>query len=271
MADRAKAKKSGGGRRFLSWILLLVVLAGAGYAGLQFLGQTQEVVIDPEPDPPDAATPAPEPEPPPRVPVIANTEEAVRERAQERFLTSTQTQLRDLRSIPEAWPFGEYLSRPAEHAEVLAVWQEYLSTIRAVRAGDTSRYRVAYESALDDAVVEGVERADRLEAALTDFSAEQALRDAHYDRVEALATAAISGHQALLEADGLILYDGSGATGAQSGIGLGTSGRDAGSQLRLDQVVELLESALAADGLGPGDGASVREWVWDGFLDVVAN
>lgn len=203
-----------------------------------------------------------------REPVIAGTEAAVRERAQERFLARTQNQLRDLEPVPDVWPEGPYLAMPSDYPEVVDVWQGYLSAIRRVRSADAERYRSAYEAALDDAGIEGETRSSRLAAAMSDFVKSMSLREAHYGRVEALAIAAIRSHDALLEAEGLILFDPSGSTGLTTRIGRGTSARDGESQMLLDQVVSLLEGALEADGAGPRPGETVREWVWDGFLDA---
>ena len=201
-------------------------------------------------------------------PVIPATPAAVRERARERYLASTQAGFRDLEPVPEIWPEGPYLSVPTDHPGVVDVWQQYRATIRDVRASDEERYRTAYEAALDDAGIEGEEREERLTAAMAAFRDSAPAREAHFDRVEALATAAIQSHDALVEAEGLILWDATGSTGPGSGIGQGVSGRDAESQLLLDQVVELLTAALDADGEGPGAPENVREWVWDGFLDA---
>ena len=33
----------------------------------------------------------------------------------------------------------------------------------------------------------------------------------------------------------------------------------------------VLSECLEAEGAGPNEGVNVREWVWDGFLDVVTN
>ncbi|MDA0329901.1 MAG: hypothetical protein O2958_12950 [Gemmatimonadetes bacterium] len=151
------------------------------------------------------------------------------------------------------------------------VWQSYLATIRSVRAGDERRYATAYEAALDDAAVDGEVRVTRLNAALANFSSGAALRSAHYDRVEALATAAIQSHNALVEAEGLFIFDATGTSGGRGSLGRGVSGRDADSQLLLDQVLSLLSGALEAGGLGPREGSNVRSWVWDGLLGAVAN
>jgi len=265
--DSSEPKGSGAGR----WVGLMVVAAGLGglaYVGYGALGPqpfeaTGDVLeLQAEPAPIEPVPPRPTPEP-----VIAATETAIRARARERFLTNTQIQLRDLQPVPDAWAGGQYLAMPTEYPEVVDVWQSYVATIRAVRAGDRERYRLAYEAALDDAAIEGGARVARLSGALRDFDASREWREAHFGRVEALATAAIQSHNALVEAEGLILYD-PGSGGAE--LGAGTTARDADAQLLLAQVLDLLTSTLDAGGLGPHEGARVREWVWDGFLDAVA-
>jgi len=262
------------GGKVLMAILALGVLGGGAYFGTQFV---QRLPATATPDGDDGVDPVETgpieivPPPPAPEPVIGSAEPVVRERALERFLTSTQSLIRDLPSIPDVWPEGEYLTRPSEHSDVLDIWQNYLATIRRVRAGDDDRYRVAYQAALDDAAVQGEAREIRLSAAMSDLAAVASLRVAHYDRVEALASAAIQSHTALLEVEGLILFDVTGTTGVQDGIGVATYGRDAATQLLLDQVLDLLSATLDGDGLGPGGAVNVREWVWDGFLDAVAN
>jgi len=268
-APQRPKEKGGAGRKIAIGAFAVVVLGVGAYFAKQSMrsapddSSTDPVEID---DPVTVEPPPPTPEP-----VIASTEQAIRERAQDRFLTGTQNLFRGLRPIPEAWSSGEYLSLPSDYPEVLEVWQEYLTTIRQVHLGDEERYSVAYEAALDDAAVQGDSREARLSAAMSDLAAQAGRRAAHYDRVEALATAAIRSHAALLGAEGLILFDATGATGYQSGIGRGAFGRDADAQLLLDQVIDLLSATLSAEGFGPVDGANVRAWVWDGFLEAIAN
>lgn len=285
---------SGGLGRVVLLVIVLGVLAGGAWVGYQALQadatptpspeppETSEAAVEPDVMPDPDVTPEPdlpavsaasvvdeaEAAPPTREPLIADTEAAVRERAQERYLASTQAAFRDLRPIPEVWPEGPYLSLPSDHPGVVDVWQHYRTTVREVRADDEARYRGALEAALDDAGLEGEARDARLDAVLAGFEASGPLRAAHYDRVEALATAALQSHNALVEAEGLLIYDPTGSTGPEQGIGRGMSGRDAESQLLLDQVVELLTASLDADGQGPGSPENVREWVWDGFLDA---
>ena len=258
------------GRRVAALAIGLGVVGGGSWGALQLFGGGA-VGAGVNPVDSTAAVDTTPPPPPPRQPIIASTESAVRERAQELLLTSTQALLRDLPPVPDAWTTGEYFSGPSGHPDVLTVWTDYLATIRRVRAGDAERYAAAYAQALDDAVIEGEARTQRETVALAAFATRDSLRAGHFDRVEALATAAIQSHNALLEAEGLILFDPTGSTGVQNGIGVGTSGRDTDAQLLLDQVLDLLSSTLDAEGLGPGDGSNVREWVWDGYLDAVTN
>ncbi|NNF13665.1 MAG: hypothetical protein HKN72_10590 [Gemmatimonadetes bacterium] len=286
-AASAPAKRSGGLGRGLLLLVIAGLVVAAGYAGYQSWAAESEPdpsaaevpeATTPEADPvepePEPFEPEPEPEPEPESEpaleaVIPDTPAALRERTQERYLAATRAELRSLQPIPEIWPEGPYITVPSDHPEVVDVWQDYRATIQSVRQVDADRYRAAIESALDDAAVTGEGRQTRLETAMGEFEASDELRAAHFDRVEALATAAIQSHNALVEAEGLILFDATGSTGRPSGIGAGTSGRNAEAQLLLDQVTELLEGALDADGEGPGSGANVREWVWDGFLDAM--
>ncbi len=270
-APRRKEPSGGGGGRLVGAAVLVAILAGGGYVAFQRMGQAPS---EPASGPDTPVTPIavePAPEPPAREPVIARTEAAVRDRALERFLTSSQAALRDLRPIPDYWPGGAYLVMPSAHPELTDVWREYLSTSQRVRAADTDRYRTAYEAALDDAVIEGAERDERLARGVAAFAGSEAARAAHYDRVEALASAAIQSHNALLEAEGLLILDGPGEVVADGPIGAGVTARDEDSRLLLENVVELLTAMLEADGAGPGTGENVRAWVWDGFLDAVAN
>jgi hypothetical protein len=271
-APRTSAGTRGAGRNKVGILLVVAVIAGGGVVGVRLAqGGSSEDPSEAAPEVPVEAIPVePRPTPPPeREPVIASTEAAVRERAEERFLTATQAELRDLQPVPEAWPTAEYLTLPSTYPEVVDVFQTYRSAIRAVRAGDQSRYRIAYEAALEDAGVADEEATDRLDVAMQRFAETAEARAAHYDRVEALATAAIRSHEALLEAEGL-LVPGAPSDGVDpSAIGMGVAGRDADSQLLLEEVSDLLTDVLEADGAGPRTPENVRAWVWDGFLDAM--
>jgi len=250
--------------------VIVSVLGAGGYLGFA-LSQTG-AAAEPGPDEmlvPIRVEPAPEPAPP--EPVIAQTEAAVRERARERFLGTTQEALRSLVPIPSSWPGGRYLALPSASPDVPRVWTSYLATVEQVRLGDGARYRSAVEAALDDAMIDGEDRTIWLERAVADFEGSAAARAAHYDRVEALAVAAVRSHQALLEAEGLVIWDGP-EEGLMAGeIGAGVTARDPESSLLLGQVVDLLTAALDAEGHGPGAAEYVRAWVWDGYLDAVTN
>jgi hypothetical protein len=150
------------------------------------------------------------------------------------------------------------------------VWEDYLTTIREVRAGDDQRYEAAYLRALDDARVEGPARTLRLASALTDFRAAAAVRARHYDHVEALATAALQGHDALVRAEGTIAYEPASGPAVSNDPVIEAAGRGAEAQALLEQVLDTILAELQGDG-GPREAANVREWVWTGFLDAVAN
>jgi hypothetical protein len=266
---REEDPRPGAGRRVVLAVLVAGALGAAGYLGVSYVTETGLFPVasrSSEPDPVD-----PDPQPPPPPPVIASTVGAVRERATERFLTATQSALTGLEPVPDAWATGGYLSLPSDHPRVRSVWEGYRATARRLRAESHARYRIAYGRALADAGVrEDPDRVTWLEAGVESFRPRAADVEAHWRRVEALAVAAIQSHDALIEAEGVILYDPSGATGRAGGIGVGTSGRDSDAQLLLDQVIDLLETALVADGMGPREGSNVREWVWGGFLAAVS-
>jgi len=155
-APPPRESTGGGLKKALVGVVVLAAIGAAGYFGLQFTADAPPVV---EADPAVPVIPIEvepvAPEPPAPEPVIADTEPAVRERAQERFLTATQDALRDLQPIPEEWGTGGYLSLPSSHADIATTWQTYLTTIRQVRNEDAGRYRDAYEEALDDAAIVG--------------------------------------------------------------------------------------------------------------------
>jgi hypothetical protein len=239
-------------------ILGLVAVAAGVYFGPELLAPAAA----------DGDTSGPEATVEPSPPQIAATEEAVRARARERFLTSTQSALRGLQPVPEVWLRGTYLAAPSDHPRVREVWEAYLATIREARAGDDDRYRQAYLAALDDArIVEGGARTLRLSSALTAFRESAPRRAAHYDRVEALALAAIRGHDALVQAEGTILYQPATGRALSADPVIEAVGRSAGAQTVLNQVLDAILAEVHADG-GPGEASNVREWVWVGFLEA---
>lgn len=264
--QRKKERKKGGGgtgRRYAPFLVLGgVALALGVYFGPGLLAPTAG---EGEAGAPDSIA-----LPPPPSALIPDTEEALRARARERFLTSTQALLRNLPPIPDVWLHGAYLAAPSDYPPVREVWEQYLTTIRDVRAGDDDRYRAAYLRALDDARIEGSARTLRLASATASFRADSAARVAHYERVEALAIAALQGHDALVEAEGTISYEPAVGPGVSADPVIEAVGRGAEAQALLDDVLDLILGELH-DENGPGEAAHVREWVWDGLLDAVTN
>lgn len=261
----APARRQKGGAGLVAAIA--VVAAGSYFGYTTFLSEPDPVPEVPpnQPVEPIVVTPAPAPDP---TPAISRTEVDVRDRARERYLTASQLLIRDLPSVPESWATTGYFVMPSEHPHVVPLWESYLVAIRTVREQDRDRYALAYNGAMDEARITGEERAQRLTVALSAFDSASVRREAHYDRVEALSTAAIQSHGVLIGAEGLLLTDAT-AEGGPGGLGAGVSGRDADAQLLLDQVIDVLSARLSASGLGPRTGTNVREWIWDGFLGAV--
>jgi hypothetical protein len=261
--SRLKTGGAGEGRRYAPLVIVLLAAVGAGvYFGPELLtsgaGTSEEPVTD------GVVTPPPPP------PVIADNEEAIRRRAQERFFSTTQAQLRGLGPIPDVWLRGSYLAAPSDYPNVRTVWDQYLTTIREVRAGDDERYRQAYLRALDDARVDGAARTLRLASATTDFQAAAPGRNRHYDRVEDLAIAALQGHDALVQAEGTIAYQPASGRGVSADPVIEAVGRGPQAQAVLNQILDMILTELQGPG-GPGEAANVREWVGAGLLDAVAN
>jgi len=259
----SKEKRASGVSRYAPFIIVVLALGGvAVYFGPELLrseaGNGDQPTLD---------TPPVSDEPPPE---IADNEESVRRRAEERFLSATQSALRGLDPIPEVWLRGQYLAAPSDFPNVRTVWEAYLSTIREVRSGDDQRYEAAYVRALDDARVDGAARTLRLASALTDFRAAAPARMRHYDRVEALATAALTGHDALVRAEGTIQYEPASGPRVSNDPVIEATGRGAQAQALLEQVLDQILAQLQGNG-GPQEASRVRDWVWTGLLDAVAN
>jgi len=261
-ASKKKAGSGSGARNAAIAAVLVAVVAGGVYFGPQLFQAVEEGVGSTGQDTVVL--------PPPPAPLIPDTEEALRERAQERYLTTTRALLRDLPPIPDIWLRGAYLAAPSDYPQVREVWNQYLTTIRQVRAGDNERYRAGYNRALDDARVEGSSRTLRLAAAMSDFQEAVGPRAAHYDRVEALAMAAIQGHDALARAEGTIAYEPAATTPVSGDPVIEAVGRNPEAQDLLDDVLDVILAELQAPG-GPGRASNVGEWAWSGLLDAVAN
>lgn len=200
---------------------------------------------------------------------IPDTEEALRARAEERFLASSISMLRALPAIPRGWLDGAYLAQPSAYPQIREVWERYLTTIREVRSTEVERFRAAYLRALDDANVEGPTRTLRLTSASTAFLEEAPRRETHYARVERLAAAAIELHDDLTAIEGSITHEPAGGPGVSADPVLEAAGVDADAQAILDGLLDEVVDALDADGVGPRETAAVRRWVWDAFRETV--
>jgi hypothetical protein len=260
---KKKKKGSGALRRYAPLVIVGAVVAAAGvYFGPELLAPTTGDGTEPAGD--SVALP------PPPAPLIPDTEEALRERAQERFLTTTRALLRDLPPIPDVWLDGQYLATPSDYPQVREAWNGVLTLVRQIRAGDNERYRAGYSRALDDARVEGSSRTLRLAGAVGDFQGRVAPRAAHYDRVEALATAALRGHDALVEAEGTIAYEPASGTPVSGDPVIQAVGRNPDAQALLDEVLDMILAELNEPN-GPGSAQNLGEWIWDGILGAVTS
>jgi hypothetical protein len=217
---RASKKKagSGSGPRYAAIVVVAAaVVAGGVYFGPQLFQAVEDGAVSTGQD--SVVLPPPPP------PLIPDTEEALRERAQERYLTTTRALLRDLPPIPDIWLRGAYLAAPSDYP---------------------------------------------LAAAMADFQGAVGPRAAHYDRVEALAMAAIQGHDALVQAEGTIAYEPAATTPVSGDPVIEAVGRNPKAQELLDEVLDVILAQLQAPD-GAGRSANVGEWVWSGLLDAVAN
>ena len=258
-AQPKRKRSRGAGGRYAPFLILGLAAVVAGvYFGPELLspgaGPEPEGVVEP-------------PTPPPSIPA---TDEALRARARERFLTATQAALRVLDPVPDVWLRGSYLAEPSVYPEVREVWEGYLTIVRDVRAADDERYRQAYLRALDDARVEGAARTLRMSSAMAAFQAAAAPRQAHYDRAERLATAALQGHDALVAAEGTIAYQPATGPALSEDPVIEAVGRSPEAQTLLNQVLDLILTELHGE-RGPEESGNVREWVWDGLLDAMTN
>lgn len=258
---KKRKKSSGAFARYAPLLIVGGVVAAAGvYFGPGLLAPSTGEVSDAAPD---SAT-----LPPPPQPSIPDTEEALRERAEERFLATTRALLRDMPPIPAIWLDGQYLAGPSDYPEVREAWDGVLTLIRQVRAGDNARYRAGYSRALDDALVEGSTRTLRLAGAVADFQGRVSPRAAHYDKVEALAVAGLRAHDALVEAEGTIAYEPVTGTQVSGDPVIQAVGRDPDAQSLLEQVLDMILAELEEPD-GPGRVDNLGEWVWDGILGAV--
>jgi hypothetical protein len=258
-----RKKGSGALRRYAPTVLVGAVVLGAGaYFGLELFapstGEGTELAQD-----------SVELPPPPR-PSLPDTEDALRERAQERFLTTTRALLSDVPAIPDIWLDGQYLAAPSDYPEVRDAWVGMLTLVRQVRAGDNERYRAGYSRALEDALVDGSARTLRLAGAVGDFQGRMAPRAAHYDRAEALAMAAIRGHDALVEAEGTIAYEPAAGTPVSGDPVIQAVGRNSDAQALLEEILDMILAELDEPN-GPGSAVNLGEWIWEGILGAVTS
>ncbi|MEX2467250.1 MAG: hypothetical protein WD995_10085 [Gemmatimonadota bacterium] len=203
-------------------------------------------------------------------PILPDTEEALRARADVRFLSRVLQSFAALPAIPNTWLDGRYLANASEYPGVRAAWVAYLEAIRRVRVDEDEYYSAAYLSALDDARVTGATRTLRLASALSRFESEGAERQAHYDRVAELATAAIDLHDLLVEREASITYEPAVGTRISADPILQAAGTDPETQQLLEAALDRVLDALSERQVGPVEASRVPDWMFEGLRDVVA-
>ena len=214
----------------------------------------------------DAAEPG---EPDTGVPILADTEEALRERASARFLSRALNSLSGLPTVPGEWLDGRYLANASGYPGVIDTWTAYLDAVRRLRVDETELYSASYLSALDDARVSGATRTLRLASALSRFERDRPERAAHYDRVTELATAAIGLHELLLDREQSIEYEPAVGTRISADPILQAASADPETQRLLEAALDRVLDALSARRGGPVEAAGVRAWIFDGLKEVV--
>jgi len=245
-------------RAFLAWALLLGLI-GAGVLLASDIAAVALGIAEPE---------APEETEGP--PLLPDTEEALRERASVRFLARVRQNLGTLPSVPPIWLDGRYLADAPAYPEVREVWARYLGSVGAVRARENEHYRTAYLSALDDARVTGATRTLRLASAGSAFEGSSAARDAHYDRVTELASAALDLHDFLVAHAEGIAYEPAVGLRVSADPVLQAAAADPTVQAELEAALDRVLDALSARGSGPVDARAVPGWTFQGLRDIVS-
>ena len=202
-------------------------------------------------------------------PALLDTEEALRGRAEVRFLARALQSLSELPAIPREWLDGRYLANASEYPGIRTAWNAHLEAGRSLRVDEAELYSAAYLSALDDARVTGATRTLRLASALSRFEADRASRAAHYDRVTELASAAIALHDLLIEREESITYEPAVGTRISVDPILQAAGTDPETQRLLEAALDRVLAALNARGLGPMEASRVRAWAFEGLRDLV--
>lgn len=204
------------------------------------------------------------------VPILPDTEEALRERASVRFLSRALNSLSGLPVVPPEWLDGRYLANASAFPAVRECWNAYLEAVRRLRVDEAELYSAAYLSALDDARVSGATRTLRLASALSRFEGDRPVRAAHYDRITELTTAAIDLHDLLVENEEVITYEPAVGTRISSDPILQAASADPQIQQLLEAALDRVLDALSARELGPVEAAGVRTWMFEGLREVVA-
>jgi hypothetical protein len=257
----ASARPDGAGRGTAAKLFL--ALAAAGVLALAIVFGAD--LVPRANGTPDVEVAEPEVE----VPVLEDTEEALAGRASIEFIGRALASVADLPPIPGEWLEGRYLANASAYPIVRDVWVQYLDAARRFRVDEADMYSAAYLTALQDAGVTGANRTLRLAAAMSRFEDGRAARDAHYQRIADLATAAIDLHDLLLEMEDDITYEPAVGSRVSADPVLEAAGRDPLTQQRLEAALDRTLDALSARGQGPIEAPAVPAWTIEGLRAAV--
>jgi hypothetical protein len=258
---RSKKARSGREPRFSGAFLFWALVFGAVGVGVLLGPDLVALAMNTDSSDPGAEV---------GVPILPDTEEALRGRADARFLSRAMSSLSELPVVPREWLDGRYLAHASEYPGVRSAWSAYLDAVRRLRVDESEYYSTAYLSALDDARVTGATRTLRLASALSRFERDRPIRAAHYDRVTELTTAAIALHDLLVEREASITYEPAVGTRVSSDPVLQAAAADPETRRLLEAALDRVLAALSARGLGPVEAAGVGTWMFEGLRDVVA-
>jgi len=248
-----------GSRGFLTWALLLGGAAAAVVLGPEIVARAMGSV-ESDDDGPTVT----------ELSVVPDTEEGLVTFADVRFLGRVRGELASLPSIPREWLDGRYLASASGYPHVRDTWEAHLAAVRRLRVDEGDHYSAAYLSALDDARVTGPTRTLRLASAMSRFERAAPARQRHYERVEALAVAAIDFHDLLVRREAQISYEPAVGTRISADPVLQAASPDPVVQREMESGLDRVLAALSAQGAGPVEAARVPEWTFEGLRAVVA-
>jgi len=160
------------------------------------------------------------------------------------------------------WLEGRYLAGAGAHPEVRHYWEGVLAFVEDARRREEALYREAWLESADGLGLLGPVRSLRLATALESFGARASEREEHYQRVQRLATAALTLHDVLVELGDRVTYEPQRGTGVSADPVLEAAGADPAAQALLEVALDQVLSALrGSDGSPLRDRARLAAWI----------